>query len=362
MSETNNIELLKQELVKQKTEIENKGGTVNVANINPSPSEITTAIQNLVVPDLSQIDLTSDDVLAGKAFVASDGSISTGTNDYNFDYVMKVWFFDDDTMPEQTETTTLYIPSGITRIRSHFFRGNKSKVRIIFNDDLQTIGSYAFQLATNAMFENFSSLQNLQTVEDYAFDYCVSGAIDLSNLPQLKKIGIRGLAGVACATQQIILPSTLESIGTYAFSGATVKLICPGLVIPEGFSLPFSAGMFQMIKFQSDFNPSSNFTAIPTSFNTKGSFTNVTLPSSIASVGNMAFGGLTADPISDYYCTNFWFQRETPPTCGVDCIFSGNASRDDFHIYVPDNSVEAYKAVSNLSKVKSKILPESQMT
>lgn len=43
-----NLEILKQELLAQKAAIESKGGTVVVAENNPSPSEITAGINTII--------------------------------------------------------------------------------------------------------------------------------------------------------------------------------------------------------------------------------------------------------------------------------------------------------------------------
>ena len=74
-----NLEVLKLELLSQKTEIENKGGVVNVANNNPSPSEITAGIKTIVMPDFSSANATVEDVIDGKTFYAGNSEIKVGT-------------------------------------------------------------------------------------------------------------------------------------------------------------------------------------------------------------------------------------------------------------------------------------------
>ena len=68
------IDLLKQEILNQKKEIENKGGVVNVANLNPSPAEITAGIKTIEMPNFSSATATEDDVANGKTFYAGDSS------------------------------------------------------------------------------------------------------------------------------------------------------------------------------------------------------------------------------------------------------------------------------------------------
>ena len=76
----NSIDIIKQELINQKTLLEQKGFTVNVANTNPSPTEITEAINNIEV-NLTLANATVDDVALGKTFYAQSGELKTGTVD-----------------------------------------------------------------------------------------------------------------------------------------------------------------------------------------------------------------------------------------------------------------------------------------
>lgn len=74
-----NLETLKQELINQKAEIEAKGGEVIVANINPSPKEITEGIKTIIGADLSDATAKTSDVLSGKTFYAGDHTKKMGT-------------------------------------------------------------------------------------------------------------------------------------------------------------------------------------------------------------------------------------------------------------------------------------------
>lgn len=75
------IEELKQELLNQKKEIEAKHGQVNVANLNPSPSEITAGIKTILSAEgeLKEITAKNQDVLQGKKFMTSAGKIEEGS-------------------------------------------------------------------------------------------------------------------------------------------------------------------------------------------------------------------------------------------------------------------------------------------
>ncbi len=74
-----NIETLKQELINQKAEIEAKGGSVEVAGLNPSPAEITEGIKTIIGADLSDATAKISDVLSGKTFYAGGRTKKMGT-------------------------------------------------------------------------------------------------------------------------------------------------------------------------------------------------------------------------------------------------------------------------------------------
>lgn len=84
-------------------------------------------------------------------------------------------------------------------------------------------------------------------------------------------------------------------------------------------------------------------TAIDTNAFNGTSITAITIPSGITSIGNNAFG------YSDL--TNITFESSTPPTIGTLIFSHSNIT----HIYVPSGSVDAYKAVENLSTYADKI-------
>ena len=67
------------------------------------------------------------------------------------------------------------------------------------------------------------------------------------------------------------------------------------------------------------------------------SLTSVTIPDSVTSVGSSAFRGCAL--LTSIYC-----KATTPPAGGYD-MFNGTAQ--NLKIYVPRNSVEAYKSASN---------------
>lgn len=242
-----NLEILKLELLSQRTEIENKGGVVNVANTNPSPSEITAGIKTIAVPDFTSATATVEDVVDGKTFYAGNGNMKVGikvvpdltTANATVDDVLegKTFFSGDNTLKTGTkqiadlsnatateqdvlagktfyagnqelkvgtcvDNTYMYtklfvsnedtgdeqfyftVSPGVLKLKSHLlYLCDKKKVEINFNSDLQEIGDYAFYNCDYATFPNFSTLTNLKKIGQYSFSYLTNFTLDLSTLP-----------------------------------------------------------------------------------------------------------------------------------------------------------------------------------
>ena len=114
-------------------------------------------------------------------------------------------------------------------------------------------------------------------------------------------------------------------------------------------------GCFNLCKFTYlDFIPES-VNAIPTNNNI--TFIGCIIPSSVTSVASRAFSG-NSRYRSSTYMQWIVFMPTTPPS------FAGNPFYIDYSnskIYVPDDSVAAYKAAKNLTSHASRVYPISEM-
>lgn len=92
--------------------------------------------------------------------------------------------------------------------------------KIIFPASMTSVGSYAFNSSSDSQLEtvDFSNCSNLETIKDYAFEFCDKiTEIDLSGHANLKSIGEYGFGQTGAKTINLEGCSALESIGERAF-------------------------------------------------------------------------------------------------------------------------------------------------
>ena len=90
-----------------------------------------------------------------------------------------------------------------------------------------------------------------------------------------------------------------------------------------------------------------------------GGFNNIIFGANLKKLDAYSFGGTVNHAVSNFNLKSIVFQTETPPTIGTRAFAVQNLE-NGLKIYVPDNAVEAYKAVSNLSQFVDVIVPMSQ--
>ena len=92
--------------------------------------------------------------------------------------------------------------------------------KIIFPASMTSVGSHAFDNSSQSQLEtvDFSNCSNLETIKDYAFEFCYKiTEIDLSGHANLKTIEEYGFGQTGAKTINLEGCSALESIGERAF-------------------------------------------------------------------------------------------------------------------------------------------------
>lgn len=258
-------------------------------------------------------------------------------------------------------------------------------------------GSYLFRKGTTiTKFANASYLNLITAVElgnnvnlgNYAFAYCYSletitipngmsfGTYAFEYCYHLKAImipsGVTNLTQYICYScrfmKAISIPLSIISIGTYAFEYAygLHRIVLPISITSIGdYALTYCSGIKKIILPQCT-NLSTNSLAscyslqhviIPDSIITIGasalqndySLSKLTIPSGVTSIGSLAFDAC-------YSMKEYHILPTTPPTLASTNVFRNIQS--DCKIYVPAESLEAYKTATNWSTYASYMVGE----
>ena len=168
--------------------------------------------------------------------------------------------------------TAIYIADGVTGIGNHAFNGNYTLSTLEIEDpgDLTRVGEYAFYGCSRLAYsvDNPLNLSNVTELGQYAFSGCnslraVTLGEGLEEIPQY--------AFNSCGLVDIDIPTTVTSIGDYAFSYNSFSQ-AGELELHEGLKTIGSHAFYREVGS----NKNSGFTA-------------VTIPSTVTSIGDYAF-------------------------------------------------------------------------
>lgn len=354
------IEQLKQELLTQKSTIETKGGVVTTAYTNPSPAEITAGINTIPTIDHSLANATEGDVVSGKTFYSINSTLKTGTLTAYSAQELKI-LFNNSTTPADATKMDYYVPQGTKKLRDYFMSHTQSTLDVYLNSDLEEIGVSAFEECPNLRLKNFHDMEHLTKLGDYS----LSGMndIDLTDIPAcIKTLSPYCFAETLKNNQSIVIPSTVESFGKGCFAVKSVmhRIICNNIDFSNFSLTTLPDSMIMGLVCKCNFTTPSTINTMPQSFNSYGCFKNITITSNITTLKNNCFGFITSNEPAEYnILETITFESETPPTCGLSC-FGSTAFMSTKKIYVPDQSLSAYKAITNFKNYKNVIYPVSQ--
>ena len=255
-----------------------------------------------------------------------------------------------------------------TSIGNYAFSYNTSLLSVILPNTITSIGNYAF--ASCSALESLNIPSNLITLGDYALDGC--SKISITSLPDtIETIGTRGLS--SCKLLDLNkLPDSLTSMGNYAFMSSGLKTIsltkayttvgdylfqkCNSLktaYIGGAFG-KLTKYFFESCTALTDVTLDEGITEIGERALYKcTALTELDIPSTVTKIGTYAFAYIT--------CTNVICRAVTPPTAAANILYSSSITSNTGYIYVPDDSVDAYKAATNWSAYAARIKPLSEL-
>ncbi len=239
-----------------------------------------------------------------------------------------------------TSLTSVTIPDSVTSIGNEAFRFCTSLTSITIPDSVTSIGDYAF-----AGCESLASVtipDSVTSIGEDTFEDCTSlTSITIPN--GVTSIGEETFRNCISLTS-ITIPNSVTSIGYMAFYECTSLT---SITIPDSVSSIGDYAFAYCSSLTSITIPDSVTSIGGSAFYECSSLTSVTIGNGVTSIGRYAFYECTS--LTSVYC-----KAVTPPAGGSG-MFDRNAS--ERKIYVPTESVDAYKAADYWSDYADYIEP-----
>ena len=216
--------------------------------------------------------------------------------------------------------TSINIPSSVTTIGGWAFRYCKSLTSIDIPSSVTSIGNYAFYSCSSLTSIDIPS--SVTSIGEAAFDWCTgltSITVSDSNANYYSIDGVlynKAVTQLICcpgAKTSIDIPSSVTSIGDYAFGG------CESLTSVD--------------------IPSSVTTIGEWAFGNCTSLTSIDIPSRVTSIDYHAFYGCTG-------LTSVTSRAETPPSTRASDVLFSSTTFDEATLYVPASAVDDYATTS----------------
>lgn len=203
-------------------------------------------------------------------------------------------------------------------------------------------GQYAFQGCTNL--SSIKLPEKLATIGIAAFDGCVSlSDIDLTNVKIIKAAAFRnsGIKLLNC-------PNLEGTIEWATFKGSSLENIMSLGNITSLDSISNNGAFMECSLLRQAILPNTLKIIAHASFAQCASLGYIEMQSNVEEIGSYAFNGIKSG--ATIIC-----KATTPPL-----LAEGNYGFDSASIYVPDASVDAYKAATNWAQYASQIKPLSE--
>ena len=170
-----------------------------------------------------------------------------------------------------------------------------------------------------------------------------------------------GLSSIAASgftnctnVNDIIIPEGPTSIGNSAFSECTSA---NRIIIPEGVTSIGQSSFSKCVNCKKLFLPEGLLTIAANAFYCIFNLEYLTIPSTVTSIGNYAFA---ANTYSTAQFKEIHVKPTIPPTLGSGNFATAASVMANYKIYVPAESVDAYKAATNWATFASIIEAEPE--
>ena len=260
---------------------------------------------------------------------------------------------------------SIIIPDSVTTIGEAAFYECSSLTSVTIGDSVTTIGNWAFEYCSSLTSVIIGD--SVTTIGEGAFSDCES--LTSVTIPDsVTTIGKWAFAFCSSLTS-VTIPDSITTIGEWAFADCRSLT---SVTIPDSVTTIGDSAFHYCISLTSVTIPDSVTVIEDSTFVFCYSLTSVTIPDSVTSIGNNAFQdcrSLYSVTIPDSvttigedvfrYCSSLksvYCKATTPPVVTLNnnnnywYAFDENAS--DRKIYVPKESVEAYKSASCWSYYK----------
>ena len=235
--------------------------------------------------------------------------------------------------------TDLIIHDSVTSIGDYAFWYCDSLTSVTIPDSVKSIGSEAFLYCDSLTSVTIG--KGVTSIGKNAFSGCTGELIVNCNIPSASTDEYGAFRGSKFT--QVTIGDSVTSIGDRAFYGckSLTSITIPDSVTSIGYGAFDSCSSLESVTI-----PDSVTSIGGWAFANCYLLTSVTIPDSVTSIGNYAF--YLCLSLKEVYC-----KPTTPPT-GGSSMFSSNASGRT--IYVPRNSVKAYKSAEYWSSYASAIV------
>ena len=237
----------------------------------------------------------------------------------NFDYLTNTY--------EDGVGMLAFDGSKVTSIGNGAFSYCTSLTSVTIPDSVTSIGEWAFCDCDSLT--SVTIPDSVTEIGGSAFSYCTSlTSVTIGN--SVTSIGTSAFRNCTSLTS-VTIPDSVTEIGREAFYKCTSLT---SVTIPDSVTSIGREAFYECTSLTSVTIPDSVTSIGYEAFYSCDSLTSVTIGNGVTEIGYQAFCGCTS--LKEVYC-----KPTTPPT-GGSSMFAANAS--DRTIYVPSDSVEAYKS------------------